>query len=154
MLTKVNKKDAFVGLAILVVLAGVLYLVTKPKVKPLTISDTNKAEEIIENKFKLTIPDDIERTDLADVGGVGGTGIATRGEILADLPDPEGKEFYQAWLQKGEQLVSLGKLRVAKGGWMIEYNSANYPGFDQVIVSRETVFDSKLETKVLEGSFK
>ena len=154
MRSKFNRKDVFVGLVILVALAGILYLVTKPKTKPLVIPDSKKIEETIESKFKLTIPDDIEKADLADVSGEGLAGIATRGEILADLPDPSGKEFYQAWLKKGEELVSLGKLRVAKGGWMIEYSAAKYPDFETVLVSRETVFDSKLETRLLEGSFK
>lgn len=151
----INRRDVLAGLLILVVLVVVIYMFAKPNVPktPFTIP-TPAPEEVIENKFKLQIPDDVEKTDLNDVSGGTGSGIATRSEVLVDLPDPEAGKFYQAWLEKDGKLVSLGKMTVAKGGWLVSYNSSSYPGYNKVIISLETKLDANMEVKVLEGSFK
>lgn len=74
-------------------------------------------------------------------------GIATRTEVLADLPGLANGQFYQVRLQNinGKEVL-LGNLRQAKGGWILEYNSVKFPGYNKVIVT--------LGTKhILEGSF-
>lgn len=152
---KINRNDVVVGLIILAILAGLIYWfrtrgTETPALPEVTIEER---EADLENKFRVDIPDDIEKAELKAVAGKDGIGIATRDEILVDLPDPSAGAFYQAWLEKDGKVVSLGKLRIAKGGWLIEYSSANYLGYNKVIISEEKVFDSKLETRVLEGSF-
>ncbi|MEK7526394.1 MAG: anti-sigma factor [Patescibacteria group bacterium] len=151
----INRRDVLAGFLILVVLAVVIYMFAKPNVPktPFTIP-TPRTEEIIEDKFNLQIPDDVEKADLNDISGGTGSGIATRNEILVDLPDPEPGKFYQAWLETNGKLISLGKMTVAKGGWLVTYNAASYPGYNKVIVSLETKADMNMEVKVLEGSFK
>ncbi len=151
----VNRRDVLAGLLILIVLGVVIYMFAKPNVPkaPLTFASP-KPLEIIEDKFRLDIPDNVEKTELIDVAGGTGSGIATRNEILVDLPDPEAGKFYQAWLEKDGKIVSLGKLTMEKGGWLISYNAASYPGYNKVIISLETKFDMNMETKVLEGTFK
>jgi hypothetical protein len=42
--------------------------------------------------------------------------------------------------------VKLGIMRISKSGYILEYNSANFPGFNKVIVIQGT-------TRILEGSF-
>jgi hypothetical protein len=73
-------------------------------------------------------------------------GIATRSEILADLPTPAAGQYYQGWLGNGQKLVLIGTLNNAKGGWILDYSSVKYPGYNQVVVT--------LAGKhILEGSF-
>lgn len=150
-----NKKDILVGLVILVILAVGVYLwkFNKPQLKVPEKQSVQVVEENLENKFKFTIPDDVEKAELKDITGGDASGIATRTEILVDILDPEPGTFYQGWLEKDGQLVSLGNLRVAKGGWLLEYSGAKYPGYNKVVVSQEKVFDTKIEERVLEGSF-
>ena len=151
----INRRDVLVGLLAVIILGIIVYIFVKPNTPSTLVTlPTPKAEETVENKFKRDIPDDIEKAELSDVSGGTGSGIATRTEILVDLADPKHGEFYQAWLEKDGKLVSLGKLRMEKGGWIIEYNSAGYPGYNKVIISLESRFDSTMETKVLEGTFK
>ena len=80
--------------------------------------------------------------------------------ILADLPDPNSSEFYQGWLQKGNEwdedysMISLGKMTLAKGGWMLNFQSTtDYSEYDKALVSKEKTFDKNLEESVLEGTF-
>lgn len=153
-LKNIQKRDVIVGAVILACLVVAILLLVKPNKKTSITLPTPRPEQRVEDRFNLDIPDNVEKTDLVDVSGGTGGGIATRSEILVDLADPEAGKFYQAWLEKDGKSVSLGKLRMAKGGWLIEYNSANYPGYNKVVVSLESKFDSTMETKVLEGSFK
>jgi len=150
-----NKKDILIGLVILVVLAVGVYLwkFNKPQLKVPEEKTVQVVEQDLENKFKFMIPDDVEKAQLKDVSGGDASGIATRNEILVDILDPEPGTFYQAWLEKDGKLISLGKLRIAKGGWLLEYSSAKYPGYNKIVVSQEKVFDLKIEERVLEGSF-
>ncbi len=152
-----KKKDIIVGLIILVVVAGIFYFF-KNRANSLKVPETNEPtinqiEQNLKDKFNFNVPGDVEKTDLKDVSGGDGVGIATRTEILADLADPNAGYFYQAWLEKDEKLVSLGKLGMAKGGWLISYSSSKFPGYDKVVISLEKVFDNNLEKRVLEGSF-
>ena len=152
----VNKRDILAGLLVLIVAGIVVYMFVKPNVPKTNITlPTVRPTEKIENKFNLQIPDDVEKINLNDVSGGTGSGIATRNEILVDLADPETGKFYQAWLEDNSgKRISLGKLVIEKGGWLVSYNSKASPEYKKVIVSLETKFDNILETKVLEGSFK
>ncbi|KKU10168.1 MAG: hypothetical protein UX13_C0018G0002 [Candidatus Woesebacteria bacterium GW2011_GWB1_45_5] len=141
-------RDVVVGLVILIVLVttAVVYKKAKTdKLQDLPLS-TSGIEQKISNTFNgFTIPVDADKAELKDVSGEDGFGIATRTEILADLAEPESG-FYQAWLEKDGKRVLLGAMRIAKGGYITEYNGANYPGYDKVIVTLG-------EESVLEGSF-
>ena len=67
--------------------------------------------------------------------------------------DPEAGFFYNAWLEKDGNVVSLGKLQAAKGGWLLEYDNIQYSDYKNIIISLEKVNDNKLEKRILEGSF-
>ena len=94
----------------------------------------------------MVIPTDAEKIELKDVSGGSGMGIATRNEILADLPTLPNGQFYQGWLEKDGKTVLLGTLELAKGGWILNYNSSVYPGYNKVVVTVG-------EKHILEGSF-
>ena len=128
-----NRRDIITGVIILVlVVAGVLWFrnrSTKEVIVP------TKTQENIERSFNLTIPDDVETADLVDVSGGDGSAIATRKYengtfshmVLADLADPAGGSFYEGWLVRGKMgdsnfaYISTGKLRMAKGGYLLEF---------------------------------
>jgi hypothetical protein len=164
-----KRRDIVIGLVILVLLGGVIYFRQRSKdADEMIVPETLSSEEVFEDKFNLDIPDDVDKTDLSSVGDTSGSGIATEKyedgkftqSVLVDLPDPEEGYFYQGWLQKGNEgdddynLVSTGKLRLAKGGWMLEYTSnEDLSDHSKVIVSLEKTFDKNIEEKVLEGSF-
>lgn len=146
---RMKTRSLFTAFVIVVIaVAGILLINKKLKVnKLLAPSVTPTVQQKIESKFLgLTIPDDAERTELKDVSGGEGIGLATRTEILADLPEPPKGQFYQARLEKDGKTVLIGNLKIAKGGWMINYNSSAYPGYNKVIVTLG-------DTHILEGSF-
>ena len=153
-----NKRDIMIGLVILVVIAGLVYWFKLRKPTPtVPVSTTPSIEQVegtIEDKFKFTVPDNVEKALLKDITGGDGSGIATRTEILVDLPDSEPGTYYQAWLENANgKLLSLGKLEIAKGGWLVRYNGASYPTYNKVVISQEKVVDGAIEERVLEGSF-
>jgi hypothetical protein len=145
----VKTRSIFIAFVVVVIaVAGVLLMKKNLKVnKLLAPSVTPTIQQKIESKFLgLNIPTDAERAELKDVSGGSGIGLATRTEILADLPDPPKGQFYQARLEKDGKTVLIGNLKIAKGGWMISYNSEAYPGYNKVIVMLG-------DTHILEGSF-
>ncbi|MBI2066359.1 anti-sigma factor [Candidatus Woesebacteria bacterium] len=160
-------RDIVIGLIILAVIAGAIVWIrrTRTQEEPLP---TPSIEEKIEKTFNLEIPDDVERADLRDVSGGTGSGIATRKyqggtfthAVLADLPDPAAGYFYEGWLVRGKEgeanfaFISTGRMRVAKGGYLLEFNSStDYSPYSGVVVTLERVDDRKPETHILEGSF-
>lgn len=144
-------RDVVLGLIVLVILIlGVFWIrkVRNDRALKLEVTPTPTTEERISDSFNgLTIPTDTKKAELNDVSGGDGFGVATEDMVLADLSDPEAGYFYQVWLEKDGKLTSLGKMRVAKGGWLLEGNISG-----KVIVSLERVFDGNIETKILEGS--
>ncbi len=163
-----NKRDIFIGLIILAILATVVYWLRKPGQPTPEIPMAPAAEEKFESAFNLEIPEDVDKAILKDVSGGMASGIATRRfednqfshAVLADLADPEAGSFYQAWLIRGKEgdldfaQLSTGKLRIAKGGWLLEYQSkTNYSDYNDVLVSLEKIFDQTPESHILEGSF-
>lgn len=128
---------------------------------------TEETERQIEERFRTEVPEGAERAELK-ARDVEGRALATREvtdsgtniSVLADLADPEQGHFYQAWAAKGQEgdedfeRISLGRLRVAKGGFVTDFTSeSDLSEFDQVLISQERTQDSEPEQTVVEGSF-
>ena len=158
-----RKNDIVTGFIVLVIFALILVFFRKSQVPSITdIEKLQEKESQIEEDFKIEIPEDLEKAVLEDVsGGISG-GIATRDfkngkyihTALADLPDPEGAMFYEGWLIKGDDFISTGKMRIAKGGYILEFESTtDYSDYDGVVITLEKIFDNNPEKHILEGSF-
>ena len=53
-----------------------------------------------------------------------------------------------------DSLISTGRLRIAKGGYLLEFQSStDYSSYDNAVVTLERVADSVPEEHILEGSF-
>jgi hypothetical protein len=142
------KKILIYFVVIVAVIALFLYFRSKKTVNTLpVIAPTPTIEQKIESKLKgFTIPIDAERIELKDVSGGDSFGIATRNEIMADLPEPTLGQYYQAYLEKEGKTVVLGRMEEGKGGWIVSYDSSKFPGYNKVIV----MLGAK---HILEGSF-
>ena len=141
-------KDIVIGIAVVALLTATILVVKNNRDAKLqeSLKGIPTIEQKVEEKFGgLQVPADVEKTELKDVSGGDGFGIATRTEVLADLPSP-ANGAYQVWLEKGGKKVLLGNMRVAKGGYLLEYSSAKFPGYDKVIVTLNS-------SNILEGSF-
>lgn len=146
-----NIKKIFVFILILIVIFFGVLLISRKNNKNKTLSPllnpTPSIEEQLKNKFNgMVIPLDSERIELKNVSGGEGMGIATKTEIIADLPDLEKGENYQALLSNGTKTVLLGTMQALKGGYILEYNSSKYPGYNKVLVVKGA-------KTILEGSF-
>jgi len=159
-----DRRYIITGLIIFSVLVGITYWRNS---EPLLSDNINsQLEEQFENAFNINIPDNVEKVELKDVTGGNTTGIATRNfengqfthAVLADLPDPAKGEFYEGWLTKGQdkdlKYVSTGRLRIAKGGWLLDFISAvDYSDYNTVVVTLEKIADDTPELHLLEGFF-
>ncbi len=141
----------------------------EPTVTPTSAMEQVKGvKEELELKTRTTLPTDAEQAILRDVSGSGGSGIATRKwdgvrfehTILADLPSLKDGEFYAGWLVRGQpteagfSVRSTGRLRLVKGGWVLDYTTGqNLSDYNGVVVTRELKDDSQPELHMLEGSF-
>jgi len=123
-----------------------------------------KANQLLET-MNIDVPEGVDRANLEDVSGGGGTGVATRDmvngkfvhSVIAALPDPEAGMFYEGWLVNTvtDDVVSTGTFRIAKGGFILDFTSStDLTDHNQVVVTLEKVDDGKPETHVLEGTFK
>jgi hypothetical protein len=152
-----GRKEIFVGIFVVLVIIGIIFGVRKTreaKVKPLVIPTPVETQQL-ENKFNLTIPSDVEKINLQASSGFEGVGVATRKFaggtfshiIIADLSQPESGS-YQGWLIKDDNTkISTGMLRLAKGGYLLEFTSkVDYSDFKKVEVRMG-------ESIVLSGSF-
>lgn len=157
-----RRRDIVIGLVVLVVLAAIIYLVRRPQ-EQLELQTTPSLEEQLEESFNLQLPDDVEKLELKDVSGGNSSGIATRKfesgvythTVLADLPDPQAGKFYEGWLVMGEKVISTGKFMIAKGGYLLEYESStDYSDYAMVVVTLEQKDDKTPEVHILEGTFK
>ena len=102
-------RDIVIGLLILLVVAGLVFLRQKnasdDMVVPQTLSSEEQTEQNLESKFNIQIPNDVEKAELKDVSGGSSSGIVTHRfengkfslSIIADLPEPEiiGNEIDQ-----------------------------------------------------------
>lgn len=143
-------RDIVTGLIVLVVLIAGVLLIKNARDKRLAAvpTPTPSIEQKVGATFNgLTIPSDVEKTELKDVTGGQSFGIATRTEILANLPELSPGQKYQAKLENSQgKTILLGTLRIAKGGYLLEYDSSKYPGYNKVLV----ILGGKT---LLEGSF-
>lgn len=158
-------RDIVIGIIVLAVLAGaVYYLRNRGGEESLSLPETTieETEQQFEETFRLDVPDDVEKTQLEDVAGGNVTGLATRDfkserfthTVLADLPDPAPGTFYEGWLVMGDKFFSTGKMRLIKGGYLLEYESStDYSDYDKVVITLEKVFDATPEEHILEGTF-
>ncbi|MFZ3301541.1 MAG: hypothetical protein WA152_02400 [Microgenomates group bacterium] len=152
-----NRKDIITGLIVILLVIGGVYLfkyLKKDKaITPTPSPASYEFKKDFEDTFKLDIPDNVNSIELKDISGGDSRGIATNNEVLVDASDPEAGYYYEAWLENSDKFVSLGKLQVAKGGWMLEYNGSKYPEYKKIVISLEKANDNKIEKKILEGSF-
>lgn len=153
-----SRRDILIGFAViaLIIIGVIAYRQNKAKnANPSPTPAPITFENELEDSFKYDIPDDANSIELKDVSGGNGRGIATEREILADIEDPAPGYYYEAWLQDSNNgnLVSLGRLRVAKGGWLLEYDKSQYGDRNNIVISLERTNDSSIEKRVLEGTF-
>jgi hypothetical protein len=146
-------RDLVIGFIFLVgIVAAILIIKGKAKVNNLPVptvpTSTPSVQQKLQSKFQnLIIPNGGDQIDLTDVSGGPSMGIATRNEIIADLPDLTKGQFYQAYLANPSgKTVLLGTLSMKKGGWILDYDSSRFPGYNKVIIAQGL-------TRILEGSF-
>jgi hypothetical protein len=143
-------RDIIVGFVFLVILiAGILWIfrVRNKQNTSLPLPTPNITQQV-KNAFpNLNIPDGVEKANLRDATGGSSIGVATRTEVVANLPEPTKGQSYQIVLEnsKGET-VNIGNMRISKSGYILEYSSSKFPGYNKVIIMLGT-------TRVLEGSF-
>jgi hypothetical protein len=162
-----KRKDIVIGLVVLAALAGIIFWFRKPK-DEFKVPETPSVEEKMEEFFNVEIPEDIEKAQLKDVVGGDALGIATRSYengiyvhvVLADLPDLEEGSFYEGWLVKGTEgdsdfdFISTGKMRLGKGGYILEFESStDYIDYQGVVITQEETEDDTPEKHILEGAF-
>lgn len=157
--------------AVVLVIGGLGYFLFRqsqqteePMVENAEAVAEEKAQQLMD-QMNFEVPEQAEKATLTDVSGGSGAGIVTRVDengtvdysVLAALPDSPAGESYEAYLvgEGEENEVYLGKLKEAKGGWMLEYQSSSDMGeYKSVKVTRETKDDKTSEKTVLEGEFK
>lgn len=157
-------RDVVIGFVILVVLiAGALVIRNARNAKTTNVPLPTPNFKQIESKFpSLTVPANADRINLNSVNGATGMGESFRTysndrfslTIMADLSAPKAGYFYQGWIANAKSFVSLGKLSLAKGGYLSEFGAnKDYSDYKKVVVTLEKVYDATPETHVLEGSF-
>lgn len=143
-------RDIITGFIVVVILIIGIVLIAKNRNKiDKTISPTPVASitDKIKDTFKnFNIPEDSKKIELKEVNGGEGMGLVTENEVLANLPDLSSNEFYQVWYDDAGTLRSIGKMKMAKGGYLYEGDLKD----KKIVVSREKIFDNKLEVKILE----
>ncbi len=166
--------DIVKGAIVVAAVAGFFYFINQQPEEEVDDPDvqfsqdtTDETQRQIEEKFNTQVPEGADRAELKS-NDIEGRALATRettGEatiisILADIPDPTAGSFYQAWIIRGEERdenfdrISLGRLRVAKGGFVTEFTSErDLSEYNNLLISRETTQDSEPEETALEGSF-
>jgi hypothetical protein len=162
-----KRKDIVIGLIVLAALAGIIFWFRKPK-DEFKVPETPSVEEKMEEFFNVEIPEDIEKAQLKDVAGGDALGIATKDYkngifvhvVLADLPSLEEGFFYEGWLVRGKEgdddfdYISTGKMRLGKGGYLLEFESStDYYDYQGVVITQEETEDSIPEKHILEGAF-
>lgn len=166
-----EKRDIAIGLGVVaLVILGIFLWSRGEKAPQIPPSPTISPEDRLERSFKYDIPEDHEKVALKDVSGGNGSGLATRNYekgvfthvVLADLPDPTPPAggFYEGWLTRGKPgdanfaYFSSGKMRIAKGGYLLEFQAnKDYSDHKGVVITLEKIDDKKPEKHILEGSF-
>jgi len=137
-------RNVLVGLVVFIVLVLlIVFLIRRGQnvSSPVTSSlptPVSLYRQQLQNNFGITVPTNAVTADLKDVTGGNQMGLATLDKnagvndytVLANLDDPTSGYFYQAWLVRGTSgsssfdLISLGTLSLAKGGWLTDYRSS------------------------------
>lgn len=147
-----NRRDIVIGVVILAALSAVVFFWRRPEIdEELKVPQTLSVEDAIEDAFNLEIPEDVEKAEMRDVSGGDASAIATRKfengrfelNVLADLPDGS----YTSELKKDGETKPLGSLRIAKGGYLLEFR-----GFED-LSDYSTVKVISGEETILEGRF-
>lgn len=163
-------RDVAIGFIVLIALiAGVLVIKNSQKGKTATLPSPTPNFGVVENKFpSLKVPANADRASLNDISGDGGMGEAFRtfqnGQfsltVMANLPDPKSGTYYQAWMVRGNpgdvnfSYASLGRLGIAKGGYLVDFiSSKDYSDYKAIVVSVQTTTSVTPQTHLLEGSF-
>jgi len=166
-----KKNDVLVVAIVAFSLAALTYyyfFYQKQSEPQLRVSDVGprelSVEDSIEERFRLEIPEDIEKTELHNRSNESVKGIATREfeegkfflTILANIPEGD----YHAALIRGNEgeeifdIMPIGKLRVAKGGYLIEFQSnTDLSEYNHVVVSEDPITTTIPSELVFDGSF-
>ena len=164
-----NTRDILIGVAIfiLIILLAVFLIRRGQNNNNAAISSplptpVSSLEQNLKNNFGITVPDSAIKANLVDVTGGNQMGLATLDKsnnqnsytIIANLETPAYGYFYQAWLVNNTDTISLGKLGIAKAGWLINFNSSkDLSDHNKVWITLERSFDKTPEKHILEGSF-
>ena len=109
----------------------------------------------------IELPEGSDRANLRSVAGELGTGVATRVEggeqteftVVAALQELEAG-WYEAWLRADGEVLSMGRMRSAKGGFVVDYSTGvDASSYSNVVVSRQDSSTSEPMEIVLEGEF-
>jgi len=161
-------RDIVIAVVIIGVVGFILYNISSTDNTPeIDVTSTPSAtERDLEERFQRDIPDDADRVELKSSGDVMGdtnvSAIASRNlqegrylaTVLADLGHPMVGNGYYAWIGDGENYLLLGRMQQAKGGWLIDYDSAtDYSEYDEVVVSEQQSVGTAPENVVLQGTF-
>lgn len=163
------RRNVIIGFVAIILIAGLVYWYRRTKMtSQLPPSPQPTFEQKFEDRFNIEVPENVDKVELKDVSGGDASGLATRNfesgrfthTVLADLPDPAPGYFYEGWLIRGKEgdenfaLISTGKMRLAKGGFILEFESSkDYSEYSNVILTLETVNNKNLGKHILEGSF-
>ena len=152
-----SRRDVLIGFVVVVLIIIGIIAYRQNKAKKVSVTPTPTSitfENELEDSFKYDIPDNANSIELKDVSGGNGRGIATEKEVLADIEDPAIGYYYEAWLENSSnERVSLGRLRMAKGGWLLEYDKSQRGDYNKLIISLERANDFTIEKRILEGTF-
>ncbi len=164
----VERRNTVLGAIVLILIVlGLIWYTRTRQPEQITDLPTPSPTQQLEDRFNTQIPEGAERTNLSPVNGEG-SGLATRRvengrlehTVLAELPDPAVGEFYQGWLIRGQEgdenydVVKTSRMRLAKAGFVLDYVvNQDLLDHNRVLISRERVDDSNVETAVLQGEF-
>lgn len=162
-------RERWIGLAVVLIIVGgwLFFRSRQAGQEPTPVESEQVAEQEASSfaeQLGVILPEDVDKTSLRDVSGGDGQGVATREfsdgvfmhSVLASLPDPEAGAFYEGWLVRPDpfDVVYTGKMRMAKGGYVLDYEtSTDLSDHPRVVVTMERVDDQQPETHILEGSF-
>lgn len=75
--------------------------------------------------------------------------------VEANLPDPEEGYSYEGWLvsrEDGLQFFSTGVMNKVEGKYVLNYSSqVPYEGYNEVVITLESVIDETPEEHIIEG---
>ena len=159
-----KRRDIVIGILVIILLGGIIYWRQKTQKKEeLVVPETLSVQKEFEDKFKISIPENVDKADLSDVSEGNGLGFATRKyengkfshTLLADLPEAAAGSFYEGWLMEDDsKVIPTGKLLLEKGGYILEFQSTkDYSSYKKVVVSLEKRLGKSPEKNILEGSF-